>query len=71
MLRNLRNRKKLTQEELAKKLGISQSYLSKLENEHEYHANVTMELIVNISIELNTSPIMIFIYFLKSYRRRK
>lgn len=63
MLRSSRTSKGLSQKKLAKKLGITQSYLSKLENKHKYNKNVTVDLIRKISIELELDALDVFLYF--------
>lgn len=63
MLKTARKLKGLKQYELAERLGISASYLSKLENSRVYENNITIELIKKISIELDLCPIKVFMSF--------
>lgn len=63
MLRSARKCKRLSQKTLAERLGITQSYLSRLENKHKYNGNVSVDLIKKISIELEVDPVLIFLYF--------
>lgn len=65
MLKHARIRLKMSQERLAEKLNISQSYLSQLENINKYNKNVTIDLIKKISTELDLDPIDVFFYFYK------
>lgn len=62
----------LSQKELSKKLGITQSYLSKLESRNNrYHKNVTVDLIVKLSLSLNVDKVIIFEFFSKSLKKEK
>lgn len=63
MLRNARKAKGLSQKTLAERLGVTQSYISRLENRGTYTENVTIELIRKISVELNLEPVKVFLYF--------
>lgn len=60
--------KGLSQKTLAERLGITQSYLSKLENKDKYAKNVSVHLIGRISEELDLDPVDVFLYF---YRKSK
>lgn len=64
MLKEKRNKFRLTQSKLAKKIGISKSYLSKLER-HPAHCNPSVNLILKLSKELDLDPMEIFLYFIK------
>lgn len=64
MIKENRQSKKLTQSKLAKNLGISKSYLSKLEK-HPFLCNPNVNLILKFSKELNLDPIEIFLYFIE------
>lgn len=63
MLRSARKNKGLSQKTLAERLGITQSYFSRLENKHKYNKNVTVELIKKMSLELELDPVDVFLYF--------
>ncbi|EDU35764.1 MULTISPECIES: helix-turn-helix domain-containing protein [Clostridium] len=63
MLKKARKTKGLSQKTLAKKLDITQSYLSRLESNAKYNKNITIGLIKKISIELELDPVDIFLYF--------
>lgn len=65
MIKEKRKEKKITQSELAKKLGISKSYMSKLEN-HPFLCNPNVNLILKISKELTLDPMKVFLYFIKN-----
>lgn len=55
--------KKISQKELSFRLDVSQSYISRLEN---YKVNnVNIELIRNISKELEIDPVEVFLFFYK------
>lgn len=63
MLKTLRTKKGYTEKLLAKKIGISQGYLSKLEN-HKIHKNgIPMGIILKLAKELDICPLKLFIYF--------
>ncbi|MBY6898070.1 helix-turn-helix domain-containing protein [Clostridium botulinum] len=64
MIKIFREHKGIRQEDLASRLGITQPYLSKLENNSIYKINVNVDLIENLAMELNVCPIAIFLYFL-------
>lgn len=64
MLKAIRIQKGITQKDLAKRLGISQSYLCKLENKELYRIKANVELIDSLSRELNLCQIAVFLYFL-------
>ncbi|AVP64991.1 XRE family transcriptional regulator [Clostridium botulinum] len=64
MLKAVREDKGIKQKDLANRLGITQPYLSKLENNSIYKINVNVDLIENLAIELNICPIAVFLYFL-------
>ncbi|MDU6876490.1 MAG: helix-turn-helix transcriptional regulator [Clostridium sp.] len=67
MIKKLRKKKKISQKELSKKLGITQSYLSKLESRNnKYHKNVTVGLIMKMSNILEVDSVILFKYFSKS-----
>ena len=64
MIKIFREHKGIRQEDLANRLGITQPYLSKLENNSIYKINVNVDLIENLAMELNVCPIAVFLYFL-------
>ncbi|APQ68435.1 XRE family transcriptional regulator [Clostridium botulinum] len=64
MIKIFREHKGIRQEDLASRLGITQPYLSKLENNSIYKINVNVDLIESLAIELNICPIAVFLYFL-------
>lgn len=68
MIKKQRKNMGLTQKVLARKVGISQGYMSKLENPDLYHKNVTIDLIISLSKELKSCPIDLFVHFSKSSR---
>lgn len=63
MLKNARKKLGISQKELAKKLKVNQSYISKIENYKTMH--IPLCLIIEISKELKLDPIDVFIDFLK------
>lgn len=64
MLKAIRIQKGITQKDLAKRLGISQSYLCKLESKGLYKIKANVELIDSLARELNLCQIAVFLYFL-------
>lgn len=61
-IKEFRNKNKFTQKELAKKVQISQSYLSKLERNIPAATNgVSLGVIIKIAKALNVSPKKILI----------
>lgn len=67
MLKNRRKNLGIKQKELAKRLNVTQSYLSKIEREH--FSNVNVEFIGKISEELKLDPVEVFYYFYNSYTK--
>ncbi|MCS6103483.1 XRE family transcriptional regulator [Clostridium botulinum] len=65
MLKKKRVEKNLTELKFAKRIGISKSYVSKLEN-HPDKCNPTINLILKISKELELSPFFVFRFFIKN-----
>ena len=55
MIKEARKKQRLTQNELAIKCNLSQSFLSELENKHK-KKNITIKQIINISDKLKISP---------------
>lgn len=64
MLKNRRKKLGIKQKELAKRLNVTQSYLSKIEREH--FSNVNVEFIGKISEELKLDPVDVFLFFYKN-----
>lgn len=64
MLKNRRKKLEIKQKELAKRLNVTQSYLSKIEREH--FSNVNVEFIGKISEELKLDPVDVFLFFYKN-----
>lgn len=60
MLRIARIRKRLSQEQLANRLSVSQSYISKLENKRT--KTVSIELVLKLSKILSICPISVFVF---------
>lgn len=60
MIKKARFDKKITQKELGKHLGISQSYISKLETRKT--KSVSVEMILNMSAILEVNPIDLFLF---------
>lgn len=64
MLKRKRKMIHLTELELAERIGVTEGYISKLEN-HPEKCNPTVNLILKLSRELNISPIKVFLFFIK------
>lgn len=64
MLKKRRSSKRLTESQLAKKIGVTEGYISKLEN-HPEKCNPTVNLILKLSRELNINPLKTFLFFIK------
>ncbi len=58
-MRHIRRSKGLTQKELAKILGVSQSYVSKLENNEEMICNLTLKNVNELARLLDTCPVVL------------
>lgn len=65
MLKNARKKLGISQKELADKLKVNQSYISKIENYKTIH--IPLYLLIDISKELNLDPVDVFIDFLKHH----
>lgn len=68
LLKDERKKLGFTQKELAKHIGISQSFLSKIEHKEHYEEienKISIELLVKISKTLNICPVCLFKTFLK------
>ena len=64
MLKKLRTKKGYSQKILADRIGITQGYLSRLENRKiKNKGAVSVELIEKLAHELNPCHIKLFIYF--------
>ena len=64
MLKEKRKEKGLTQSKLAKNLGITKGYLSKLEN-HPDLCNPNVNLLLKLAKELDLHHVKIFCFFIK------
>jgi transcriptional regulator with XRE-family HTH domain len=64
MVKEKRKEKGLTQSKLAKNLGITKGYLSKLET-HPDLCNPNVNLLLKLSKELDIHPVKIFLFFIK------
>lgn len=66
MLKYRRKKLGISQSELAKRLDVDRSYISKIENRK--FNNVNVEFIGKISKELKLNPIDVFLFFYNSRR---
>lgn len=64
MLKYRRKKLGISQSELAKRLDVDRSYISKIENRK--FNNVSVEFIRKISKELKLNPIDVFLFFYNS-----
>lgn len=64
MLKYRRKKLGISQSELAKRLDVDRSYISKIEN-HKFN-NVSVEFIGKISKELKLNPVDVFLFFYNS-----
>lgn len=64
MLKSARLKRGLTQKELSRLTGISQSYISKLERENYNFHSPTLKQIVRLAKELNLCPVTLSKWFL-------
>jgi len=62
MLKHKRNKKGLSQSELAKRLKIHRSYVSRLERKVKNYSP-SLDMIIKLSKELECCPIELFIFF--------
>jgi transcriptional regulator with XRE-family HTH domain len=70
MLKKRRLIKHITELELANKLGVTEGYISKLEN-HPEKCNPTVNLILKLSYALKIKPERIFIFFIKDKKYKE
>lgn len=61
-LKSLREEAGLSQGELARKIGVTQGYISQLENPI-YKKNATVEIIDKLAVALNICPPIIYMHF--------
>lgn len=54
--KNIRISKNITQEELANRCNLSQSYISELENNSSTHKSPTLNTVRDIAIQLDVCP---------------
>lgn len=62
MLKTLRKQRGLTQVQLGKLAGISQSYISDLEKEY-FVSSPTIRQVISLSDALNVDKVKLFLYF--------
>ena len=65
MIKNARNKKKITQLELANLLNVSQSYMSKIENRKT--KTISIDLLLTLSSILEIDPVDLFIFLADLY----
>lgn len=70
MIRRRRKDKKITQLELASKLGVRNTYISELEN-HPESCNPTLDIILGLAKHLKVNPYRVFNYFIQSRENNK
>lgn len=70
MIKQRRKEKKITQIELASKLGVRDAYISQLEK-HPEDCNPTLDIILGLSKHLKISPYKILTYFIKTRKGKK
>ncbi|MDF2800802.1 MAG: Helix-turn-helix domain [Anaerocolumna sp.] len=58
-MRHIRRSKGLTQKELAKKIGISQSYISKLESNEEMLCNLSLKNVNELARFMEICPVIL------------
>lgn len=64
MIKTSRKRQKLTQSKLSKKTGLSQGYISKLENTNKVFHSPTITQIIIIATALNIDVYMLSKWFI-------
>lgn len=62
-LKSLRRQAGISQEELARRIGLTQGYISKLERGKRNKYAVTVETIDKIAIALNMWPPIVYMHF--------
>ena len=61
-IKKARKKKRLTQKQLANLVGLSQSYISKLENNKNYYdKNLTVKTLLKLAKVLSLNPVLLFI----------
>lgn len=70
MIRRRRKDKKITQVELASKLGVRNTYISEIEN-HPESCNPTLDVILGLAKHLKINPYRVFNYFIQSRKQHK
>lgn len=70
MIKEKRLEKSLTQGQLAEKIGISESYMCRIEK-YPHFCNPTINVILKISEELDIEPTKIFLYFINDRFKEK
>lgn len=65
MIKSKRKEKGLTELELAEKIGISKSYINRIEN-HPSACNVSVKIILKLSTILEIEPEKVFLYFINN-----
>ena len=63
MIRNRRKKLRITQKQLAEIVGVSQAYISKLENNYIF-TNITLLEIIKLSKALNLDVVELAKYFI-------
>lgn len=66
MLKYSRKKLGISQAELAKRLNVDRSYISRIENRK--FDNVSVEFIRKISKELKLNPVNVFLFFYNQWR---
>lgn len=69
MIKESRKNKNLTQSQLALKIGINYSYLSKIENYPEKHFP-SVDIIFKLSNELELDPCQLMYFFYKKSKKK-
>lgn len=62
MIKKARKKKRLTQKQLGNLVGLSQGYISKLENNKNYYdKNLTVKTLLKLAKVLGLNPVLLFI----------
>ena len=64
MIKTSRKRQKITQSDLARKTGLSQGYISKLENPNKVFHSPTVTQIISLSSALNVDVYILSKWFI-------